>query len=98
MKLVLLPGMDGTGRLFAPLLSRLDDRLEPVVIAYPGHEQLDYDQLHEFVRARLPKGEPFILLGESFSGPVAITLAATAPTGLCGLILCATFMRFRRQS
>lgn len=93
MKLVLLPGMDGTGRLFAPLLSRLDESLEPVVIAYPEHEQLDYGQLHQFVRARLPEGEPFVLLGESFSGPVALTLAAAAPAGLCGLILCATFMR-----
>ena len=93
MKLVLLPGMDGTGRLFAPLLSRLDDSLEPVVIAYPEHEQLDYGRLHQFVRARLPEGEPFVLLGESFSGPVALTLAAAAPAGLCGLILCATFMR-----
>ena len=93
MKLVLLPGMDGTGRLFAPLLGRLDDRVEPVVIGYPEHEQLDYGQLHRFVRARLPRDEPFVLLGESFSGPIAIMLAAEAPAGLSGLILCATFAR-----
>jgi pimeloyl-ACP methyl ester carboxylesterase len=30
-------------------------------------------------------------LGESFSGPIAIELAAQAPTGLVGIILCASF-------
>ena len=32
-----------------------------------------------------------MLLGESFSGPIAIELAAQAPTGLVGIILCASF-------
>jgi pimeloyl-ACP methyl ester carboxylesterase len=41
----------------------------------------------------LPRdGEPFVILGESFSGPLAAMAAATRPAGLAGLILCATFL------
>ncbi len=35
----------------------------------------------ELVRAALPAGEPYILLGESFSGPIALALAAERPHG-----------------
>ena len=34
-----------------------------------------------------------MLLGESFSGPIAAAIAAAPPPGLRGLILCATFLR-----
>ena len=44
-------------------------------------------------RRELPPHDPFVLIGESFSGPAAILLAATAPPGLRGLVLCATFAR-----
>jgi hypothetical protein len=38
--LLLLPGMDGTGRMFAPLIARLPASLEPRAIAYPGDRAL----------------------------------------------------------
>jgi pimeloyl-ACP methyl ester carboxylesterase len=41
----------------------------------------------------LPGEQSFVLLGESFSGPLAIRIAARAPKGLVGLILCATFAK-----
>ena len=34
-----------------------------------------------------------MILGESFSGPIAISIAASNPPGLLGLILCVTFAR-----
>jgi pimeloyl-ACP methyl ester carboxylesterase len=37
--------------------------------------------------------EPFVLLGESFSSPLSIMIAAARPPGLCGLILCSAFAR-----
>src|SRR5262249_6320427 len=43
------------------------------------------------VRESLPPQETYVLLGESFSGPVAISIAASQPRGLVGIILCATF-------
>src|SRR5688572_2754392 len=91
MKLILMPGMDGTGELFRPLLAALPKSIEPVVVRYPGHEPLRYSELLPIARAALPVGEPFVLLGESFSGPLALMLAAGAPAGLCGVILCASF-------
>lgn len=90
--LVLLPGMDGTGDLFAPFLAALDPDLKVQVIRYPHDPALEYIDLAEFVKSALPDG-PFVLLGESFSGPVAISVAASSPRGLRGLILCCTFVR-----
>ncbi len=38
MKVVLLPGPDGTRRLFAPLLSALPPGLEPIVAEYASDD------------------------------------------------------------
>ena len=92
MKLVLLPGLDGTGVLFEPLLRALPQTLTPVVQSYPGEVPLSYDELLPLAQAALPVSEPYILLGESFSGPLALRIAATNPAGLKGIILCASFV------
>jgi pimeloyl-ACP methyl ester carboxylesterase len=91
--LVLLPGMDGTGKLFEPLLAVLVPSFNTVVIRYPASVPLGYEDLIELVRAELPTEQEFVILGESFSGPVAVSLAAQAPPNLRGLILCASFIR-----
>ena len=91
--LVLLPGMDGSGDLFAAFVAALGDAVTPLVVSYPGDQVLGYEGLVDFARTRLPAGQPWVLLGESFSGPVAIALAAERPPGLCGLILSCTFAR-----
>jgi pimeloyl-ACP methyl ester carboxylesterase len=88
--LVLLPGLDGTGKLFANFLKALDLTLSPQVVPYPPDVPLGYDELEALVRAALPR-RPFVLLGESFSGPLAIRIAAQPPPALVGLILCVTF-------
>jgi pimeloyl-ACP methyl ester carboxylesterase len=46
----------------------------------------------------LPTEAPFVLLGESFSGPIAAVLAAEAPPNLRGLVLCCSFVRNPRPS
>ncbi len=91
--LVLLPGMDGTGVLFAPLLGELDPRISPWVVPYPADEPLSYDELLPLVRRALPSGEPFFLLAESFSGPLAIKLASEAPGNVRALVLVSTFIK-----
>jgi pimeloyl-ACP methyl ester carboxylesterase len=93
MKLVLLPGMDGTGILFEPLVQALPGGLSPVVETYPGDVPLSYEELLSLIQSRLPTSEPFLLLAESFSGPLALRIAAANPAGLKGLVLCATFVR-----
>lgn len=95
--IVLLPGLDGTGALFRPLLPHLPPSLRPSVVRYPGDEELGYDALLERVISALPTQERFIILGESFSGPLALMVADTNPSGLEGIVLCATFVRNPRR-
>jgi pimeloyl-[acyl-carrier protein] methyl ester esterase len=89
--LVLLPGLDGTGKLFAEFLKALDLSVSAHVVPYPPNIPLGYDELEPLVRAGLDTQGRFVLLGESFSGPLAIRIAANPPAGLEGLILCVTF-------
>lgn len=86
--------MDGTGRLFqrfdAALRARAD--IASLAIAYPA-VPLDYAALEAFVRDRLPRDRPFIVLAESFSGPLGAALRADPPPGMRALILCCSFVR-----
>lgn len=92
---VLLPGMDGTGDLFDGFRSQLGQHVEDIVVVrYPVSRPLGYEALIEFVRSAIPKHGPIVLLGESFSGPIAVALAASglAPR-VRALVLCCTFVR-----
>lgn len=90
--LVLLPGMDGTGILFRPFLQALADDLPVKVVTYPVDRPMGYDELEEFVLNALPVEGSVVLLGESFSGPIAAALASRLGDRVHGLILCCTFM------
>lgn len=91
--LVLLPGMDGTGALFDPLVEALAGTIQVKVVRYPLAAPAGYAELERFAEASLPGEGPLILLGESFSGPIAISLAANHSERVRGLILCCTFAR-----
>lgn len=91
--LVLLPGMDGTGKLFQEFVAALGPRVESQIIEYPSDELLSYEQLVDLVETVIPRTRPFVLLGESFSGPIALRLASRQPQNLVSLILCASFFR-----
>jgi len=93
MTLVLLPGLDGTGELFANFVTRLPANLETKIIRYPADRFLSYGELFSHVLEALPQTEPFILLGESFSSPLAIKVAAENLPNLRGLIICAGFIK-----
>ena len=89
---ILLPGLDGSGRLYAPLLAAGPRRISPRVVSFPPDAALGYDELLPLARAALPASGRFVLLAESFSGPLAVRLAAERPPGLAALILAATFL------
>ncbi|MDB5353676.1 MAG: alpha/beta hydrolase [Phycisphaerales bacterium] len=93
LALILLPGLDGSGAMFRPLLRHLPPGIRPVVVAYPLDKLLGYNELLPLVLAALPRSSPFVLLGESFSGPLALMAAAIHPQGLQAVVLCATFVR-----
>lgn len=94
--LVLLPGLDGTGLLLADFAASFGPEVEVIVASYPPDAALGYSDLEPVARSFLPKDRPFFLLGESFSGPIAISIAASRPPGLLGLVLCCSFARSPR--
>lgn len=96
MTFVLLPGLDGTGDHFSALVDALAPHERALVIPYPSTLEVALDTMVEHVRAMLPS-EPFVLVAESFSGPVAITLASQPPPQCRGLVLAATFRRYPRR-
>lgn len=88
--LVLLPGLDGTGLLFSYFLEHFPKMSNIIVVQYPTDQVLDYEQLAEIARNQLPESADFILVGESFSGPIAARLI-NHPR-LSGIIFCASFL------
>lgn len=93
-QLVLLPGLDGTGELFSPFIETFPDRDRISVISYPTDYHIPFEQLEDYIIARLPNDRPMIILGESYSGPVALKLAARNDLNILAVILVATFARF----
>jgi len=91
--IVLLPGMNGTADLFADFIAAKPATFALLTLDFPVDVPLGYDELARLVRSRLPQDGPFVLLAESFSGPIGLMLAAGPPTGMRGLILCGTFAK-----
>ena len=91
--LVLLPGLDGTEVFFGPLLAALPPWVEPVVVTYPTSGANGYADLFGVVEAAVADAPEFYVLGWSFSGPLALMLAAKEPKRTRGVILCASFVR-----
>lgn len=89
MKLILLPGMDGTGILFDLLLASLQCPCQ--IMPLPAGDDQSYRFLTDYVEPKLPN-EDFILLAESFSGPIAAQLATRDLPHLRGVIFLATFL------
>lgn len=91
--LVILPGLDGTSELLGDFVAEARRRFAQVtVVTYPRDRLTSYAELEQLARQSLPQ-QRFVLLGESFSGPVAVSLAAQRPAGLAGLVLSTTFAR-----
>lgn len=90
---VMLPGLDGTGLLSARFVEAMQAHgMQVRILSMPVHGPQDYTTLASILRPQLP-ASPFVLLAESFAGPLAIELAAAGQPGLHGLVLSATFAR-----
>ena len=86
-----MPGFEGNGKLFAPLIPWLDSHFELKVIKYPDLNS--FDEYIECAQNQLPAEPGYSLLAESFSGPVAIALLAQRPGQIGASVLCSTFAR-----
>ena len=89
-RLVLLPGMHGTGELFSEFMRRMPEPKHIEAPSYPTGSSPSYDQLQAMVESIVPPSEDFVLLAESFSAPLAIQYAESAQSerfgplrGLC---------------
>jgi len=90
MKLILLPGMDGTGILFTPLIHHLDG-LGTKVIPLPNDGPQDYSSLSTHV-ASVIGDEECIIIAESFSGGIVETLLRSGDANLKHVIFFASFL------
>ncbi len=90
--LVVLPGMDGTGELLSDFAAAFDGRPAVQVVDYPRDRIETYDAVVARVRTLLPTSGRYVLMGESYSGPVALRIAAERPAGLAGVMLAASFI------
>jgi pimeloyl-[acyl-carrier protein] methyl ester esterase len=75
--MVLLPGMDGTGALFDRFRTAAPPHVALEVVALPA-EPLTYEQIEQAIAPVVAPTPDTVLLAESFSGPLALRLAARA--------------------
>jgi pimeloyl-[acyl-carrier protein] methyl ester esterase len=85
--------MEGSDLLFRPLRDAAPPGVRTVTISYPPGDRNRYEDLLPAVLAALPTNEPFFILGWSFSGPMALMVAARQPPGLRGIVLASSFVR-----
>lgn len=88
---ILLPGFDGTGKMYGPLTQYLPDWIAPQVMDYPTQQVLSYSELTDHILQRLPEGN-FIVIAESFAGPLALMLRECIPERVHALVLSCTFL------
>lgn len=89
---LLLPGLEGTGELFRPFVEAAPPGATCHVVGYPDDPSWGYREHADFVlREHVPDG-PFVVVGESFSGPVAVSVGAACPDGLRGVVLVNSFV------
>ena len=89
--LVLLPGLDGTGILFRPLLAALPPNVPTLTCAYPGDVFLPPARLAETVAERIADLGEVVILAESWSGLVCLELLRRKPMNVVGVIFVACF-------
>lgn len=91
MNFLLLPGLDGTGRLFEPFVRHAPEGASCTIASYPVNRELSYRDCADLVTSEFLPDGPFVIVAESFSGPVSILAASKRPPNLKGLVLCNTF-------
>jgi pimeloyl-[acyl-carrier protein] methyl ester esterase len=91
--LVLLPGLDGSGDLFAPFVAIARERFPTQVLRYDHDDDQSAPRLAAALLPALPVDRPFALVAESFGSPIALRLAAAAPRGLTAVVLVNGFAR-----
>jgi len=93
MHIVILPGLDGTGKILGVFIAALEAKYSIEIIDYPAKTLLSYIELANLVLGKLPKDVPYVIIAESFSGPIAVKVATQAQKNLKGIIFAASFVK-----
>ncbi len=89
--LVLLPGLDGTGLMFRPLLDALPPDLDRVVIDYPPATFRPCRDLADLAASLIPAGREVVVLAESYSGLVCLELLRRGLPQIKAVVFAACF-------
>jgi pimeloyl-ACP methyl ester carboxylesterase len=87
-QIILLPGLDGTARLFRRFIASAPPHLSLIPVALPL-QPLGYGELADRIDSEVPDG-PIVVIAESFAGPVAIALAERRP--VAAFVFCNSFV------
>ena len=88
------PGLHGTEALYQSLRDRLPEGIVAEFVNLPSTGKQDYQTLADHLDRELPKttaGSKRLFIAESFSGPLAIRLAAMRRGEVVGIVLAASF-------
>jgi pimeloyl-ACP methyl ester carboxylesterase len=97
---VLVPGMDGTGLLFYRQVPKLSRRYRVATYALRNTATampVLVDDLAAIIEQVAPQERRAIVIGESFGGALAMTLAAERPDHVTALIILNSFPYFEPQ-
>ena len=99
--LVMLPGLDGTGKLFVSQMKSLSCYFDVHCLRVPEGNRQDWQNLSqsvvELIR-QIQDNRPLYLCGESFGGCLALQIAMDAPEILSHLIVINPASALRRQA
>ena len=90
--LVLVPGLDGSGDLFDPLLSVLPPTFEASVVRFPPNELLSHHELFGLIRSVIPWDRPYVVVAESSAGPLALKFVQAQRQDIRAVVLSASFV------
>jgi pimeloyl-ACP methyl ester carboxylesterase len=96
---LLIPGLDGTGRLYCRQVPALSERYRVLPWEFRRRTRFDFEDLVAELGEGTADEQPgsMVVAGESFGGPVAISFALAFPERVRSLLLINTFAVYRRR-
>jgi pimeloyl-ACP methyl ester carboxylesterase len=90
---LLIPGLDGSGRLYGPHLAALSVRFRPLAWRFKPRDCFDFADLVSELGDATAGEEPgsIAVAGESFGGPIAMHFVLSFPDRVRSLVLVNTF-------
>ena len=90
--LVLIPGLDGSGHLFAPLVGVLPNTFEASVVRFPTDRLISHHEMLGCIRSVIPWDHPYVVVAESSAGPLALKFVEAQGGDIRAVVLCASFV------